>query len=447
MSKSKATIIIILLILLIAGGLYAFYYFYLNPNNTPTLTSPTPSIQATITPQTSITPTQTSQSPTPSSTIATSTPIISNGATTTVSIVPPLPILRQISKEPVAGAITFDKNVGTKKKPLTQTIIRYIDKVTGHIHETRTDTLDTQEISTTRIPKIFDAVWNASGNSLYIRYLNDLSESIQTFYGQLKALPPPIINPRTLNSLNPPSAIVYAQQELQGVFLDQDIKSLNVNKNNIFYLLTGDNLARGILAANDGSHRVEIFNSPISEWQTTWPKDNIIAFTTKPSYFTQGYLYFLNTSSLSFTKVMGGQYGLTTLASPDVNSVFYSESNNGILSSSVYSIKNSQTLGLSVATLPEKCVWSKKNSTIIYCGIPQSLSSANYPDDWYQGLISFNDNIEKIDTKTGVASTIAVPSFLVNIDMDIIKPFLTDKEDFLFFINKKDGMLWSLKLQ
>jgi len=87
-----------------------------------------------------------------------------------------LPILRQISFIPTAGAISIQEG--------EENIIKYTEKAAGHIYETRTDILTQQKISNTTIPKIHEALW-VDGESLIIRYLDD-EENIKSFYAQLK---------------------------------------------------------------------------------------------------------------------------------------------------------------------------------------------------------------------------------------------------------------------
>ena len=90
--------------------------------------------------------------------------------------------------------------------------------------------------------------------------------------------------------------------------------------------------------------------------------------------------------------------------------------------------------------MPEKCIWGL-GSLYIYCGIPSSIGNTE-PDSWYQGLTSFNDNFIKINPQDGSNTTIGQPSE----GIDATHLFLDDKEQTLFFTNKKDSTLWSLAL-
>ena len=96
---------------------------------------------------------------------------------------------------------------------------------------------------------------------------------------------------------------------------------------------------------------------------------------------------------------------------------------------------------MGITTLPEKCVFSKTDENKIYCAVPISMPSAKYPDEWYQGLISFSDNLWQINVNTGIAKIIFYKS-----DFDITNLFTDKNENYLFFTNKKDSTLWSLQI-
>ena len=103
-------------------------------------------------------------------------------------------------------------------------------------------------------------------------------------------------------------------------------------------------------------------------------------------------------------------------------------------------------VALPVATIADKCVWTADESAI-YCGIPTNPSASYaYPDDWYQGAISFNDRIWKIDVAGRLAqltldfSTTAKQS----LDAEALSIDPLGKE--LVFVNKIDGSLWAYQL-
>jgi hypothetical protein len=155
-------------------------------------------------------------------------------------------------------------------------------------------------------------------------------------------------------------------------------------------------------------------------------------------------MYAMDSSGKNFSKTLGPINGLTTLTSPGGKLVLYSDDN---LSLNIFhtDTKVSNTLGLK--TLPEKCVWNSL-STIIYCAVPKSISAGSYPDTWYQGVISFSDQIWKVDVTTGNATLIVDPITISGgEDVDGIKLAIDDGENYLFFVNKKDSFLWEFNLK
>lgn len=83
---------------------------------------------------------------------------------------------------------------------------------------------------------------------------------------------------------------------------------------------------------------------------------------------------------------------------------------------------------------------------IIYCAVPQDIAFGDYPDAWYQGLISFTDDFWRINTKTGETRLLARLNELSDESIDVTNPVLSTNEDYLIFNNKKDLSLWGLKL-
>jgi len=101
---------------------------------------------------------------------------------------------------------------------------------------------------------------------------------------------------------------------------------------------------------------------------------------------------------------------------------------------------------LSLTTFPEKCAWSEISPDVLFCAVPKNSVQGEYPDLWYQGVASFADAIWKINTKTGETTMLSNLDEEKNGKIDVINPFLDKNEQFIFFTNKNDSKLWSLKL-
>jgi hypothetical protein len=82
----------------------------------------------------------------------------------------------------------------------------------------------------------------------------------------------------------------------------------------------------------------------------------------------------------------------------------------------------------------------------VVCGVPSYFPEANYPDDWYKGVISFNDEIWIYDVNNFAKEKVNI-SQRDKVALDIINPQLSEDDNFLLFQNKKDLSLWILDLR
>ena len=310
--------------------------------------------------------------------------------------------------------------------------LRYVAKATGNIYETFSDKIAEKQFSSTIIPKVYDSYFGNNGGSVVMRYLKGDDQTIETFTGTL---------PKEYLGADPSTV-----NDIKGSFLPDNIKdiSFSPDASKIFYLFNNGNDMIGTTLSFLDNKKVQIFDSPFTEWLSQWPSNNIITFSTKPSANIPGYMYSTDGTGKNLTKVLGDINGLTTLTSPSGKLILYGDNN---LSLNIYhtDTRNSDVLGLK--TLPEKCVWGSV-SDVIYCAVPKSIDIGQYPDTWYQGEVSFNDQIWKIDVKTGNTTLIIDPATITGgQEIDGTKLALDQGENYLFFVNKKDSFLWELKLK
>jgi hypothetical protein len=322
--------------------------------------------------------------------------------------------------------------------PLTEFMpaLRYVDKATGNIYQTFADKIEERKFSTTIIPKVNEAYFGNHGGSVIMRYLKGDEKTIETFVG---VLPKELLGGDTTGS-----------NEIKGSFLPDNVKDLSLSPDTtkVFYLFgSGNNLNDslvGTILNLLNNKKIQVFDSPFTEWLSFWPTNNTITLSTKPSANIPGYMYSMDGAGKNLTKILGDINGLTTLESPNGKLILYSDNN---LSVNVYhpDTRNSDVLG--VKTLPEKCVWGKISDTI-YCAVPKLIESGAYPDTWYQGEVSFSDQLWKIDIKTGNGTMILDPATIPGgEEIDGLKLALDEGENYLFFVNKKDSFLWELELK
>lgn len=383
----------------------------------------------------------------------------------------PITQLWKISSAPQAGAGLFTQGA--------ETFVRFVDSAMGNVYEAQVsnrealragtngtggastgaaaDALGPIRISNTTIPKIKEVVWQANGAGVILRYVNDAGV-IQTMHAKVS----PMQNATASGTATTTGASSTTEtatsngevtnlQTLQGVFLPGNITNIAhfAAKDRIFYMLkNGGASGVGYTALADGKNPAKIFESPINEWTASWPRETTLVLTTKPSAAAFGYSYTMSPATGALTKLLGGIAGLSVTPAPNMTKILYSESDGSSVNLKLFDIKTGTKTELSqTKTLADKCIWMKNNIKVI-CAVPKTLPGANYPDNWYDGQISFNDSIWSIDTGSGESEVIADLRSLSNPneEIDATNLALDASEKILIFTNKKDGILWGFDL-
>ena len=350
--------------------------------------------------------------------------------------------IEKVADFPVSGAYAFYKTrpIATPagetppQKPKTEQVLafRYIEKETGNVYERILNIElaleEEKQITTNIIPESEESFFVNKGSSVILRYAKANSGSptgynIETFLGEI---------PKEV------SADTYASDELKGKFLEEDIADLSVSPDtlSIFYLQNTGDRTLGYTILFDGTKKTQVFSSPFTEWLSQFSAPKKILLTTKASGEAPGYSYLLDTGTKSYPKIIGGIDGLTGLMSPTAKKIVYSDSN---LDLKLYDLGTKITTPLGLRTLPEKCVWLKDDVNLI-CFVPQTITTLTYPDDWYKGIARFNDEIWRVNTKE--QKTTLLNSQPASALIDAVRPFVDEKESYLYFMDKKTSNLW-----
>lgn len=332
---------------------------------------------------------------------------------------------------------TIDSSINTGAElsaPTTEfaPMIRYADKITGNIYQTFADDINERKYSSTIVKGVHESMFGDEGNSVLMRYLKPDTKTIASYIGTLPK--------ETLG------ADAITANDLNGNFLPEGILEATYSNDGskMFYILPYRDGVVGITAYADSSRKNQIFESAFTEWLLDWPNPNIITLTTKPASVADGFMYSLNPNTKSFNKILGGIKGLTAKMSPDGNYVLFSDKN---LNLSIYNISKKQKTGLSIKTLPEKCVWGSNNETI-YCSVPKFIEANEYPDAWYQGIVSFSDDIWEVDVLSNNATLVLDSKDFntENSNLDMINLKLSIDMKYLFLVDKNTNYLYEYKI-
>ena len=414
MSRKNSIIIIAAVLLLILGGLFFFYSRSTNTNAGSQASTTT----STVNPFGNNSTNKTSGNANGGNT--------ASGQTNTANKNTAKLLL--LYANPTSGSVFFANKSN-------QSVFQFVDRANGNVYQYLPQSQSGQPIrlTNTTIPKVEEVAWSPTGNSLVYRYLDSNMNTIDSFSST-------ITGTSTGGSL----------EQVIGSFLTINLVQLVVNSNGskIFRLVekSDGSGTYGIMSDFDGTNKKQILSSPISFWNISWPTNAIITFTTKPTYKDYGYLYFFNPQTYSFERVLGNVIGLSTLTNSDGSLVAYSESQNDTFGLNVYNVKNKTTENIALSTLADKCVWSTKNTSILYCAVPQTIPPDTYPDAWYQGTESFEDNIWMIDTNTGATTEIYQTGVNESANIDATDLTISPDDKYLSFSNKNDLSVWLLAM-
>ena len=341
-----------------------------------------------------------------------------------------------ISKAPVSGLYALARG---PKNASTSPIVRYVERATGHLYEADLATGRVVRLTNTTIPKIYEALFVERGEGVVLRYLQEGTEVIQTWYGK--------ITPPDKNATSTDEVLA----SLQGKFLPEGVSTITVSPgtDRIFYLLPNEAGANGFVAAPNGSGERALLTTQASEWLLDWPVAGSIVLTTKPSSLTFGSAFELSPTSGAFKRLAGDKRGFTMLANPGFTATLVGASTGNSMTLAAQALKQKPAPApIPAATLPEKCIWSKLSPNKAYCAMPKTLPAGEYPDAWYQGRVSFSDNLWLIDTAGGAAHLfIADLEALAEVPVDGTRLALDPEERYLYLINKIDGSLVAVRLK
>lgn len=351
----------------------------------------------------------------------------------------PLPRLYELHKVPVAGVGFFEAG----QKADREVFARYIERGLGHIFEAPLATYIETRISNETHSGLAEALWGNGGKSVVIRFVNyNNPEGGDAIKSSILNLGDTIFSFTRSTSTTQASEFVRTEE----VFLPDYIPFMVTAEDGVdkvFYLENGASASAGSIALFKNVADIsKIFSSSFTEWLPQFPNQNLVTLTSKPSANVPGHLFFIDPKTKSSTKILGGINGLTTLTSHDGKFVLFSEVQGNKPGLSLYDTTKKEIRPLPLQTLSEKCAWGFKNTAIAYCAVPQGLEPATYPDEWYQGTVSFSDAVWVIDATDGRTQKVMTPSDYNAPSLDIINPVLSSDDYYLLFMNKVSGTPW-----
>lgn len=298
----------------------------------------------------------------------------------------------------------------------------YYFRSNGNVWQSNFDGANLNQISATNLENLVKVLWSPSKTKAVTIFQDNLENVSKYLYDY------------TTNKSSPLS------KYLNFISWSSDGKKIAYQYQNDF---TDDN---NISTSNpDGSKFTILLNIRMKNLIVEWTSD--IYLREKPSGLAQSTLYSLNPLSKALNKLISDVYGFSVKWSQKGDKILYSKTNSKGQNIEIFTANNNgaNEKSAGVSTLAEKCAWSQ-DTRFIYCAIPVNINSAKVlPDDFYKGTFIGDDGFYKINTATGEKTNIMEGEMLRKA-YDATDLFLSPQENYLMFINKGDGLLYSIKL-
>lgn len=333
----------------------------------------------------------------------------------------PLPRLRtprlvQLTREAVVGPATVR---GEEK-------VKYFKRATGHLYQIDQEGRTPEErLSNLTIAGANDAMWSPNKNHAVVNFLTD--STLKHF----------AISYQATSSRGEGVAS-------QGVFLPAEVADVvfSYKDERMAYLLPTGTVSTLFVASSDGSGQKGIFTTPLSQLNIMWAGDDI-SIAEKSSGLAPSFLQrvALNGSSRVIARDIEG-LDIQWNAQGTFAIISRTSLRGRNLATQIINTKGEIIAQMPFATMGSKCAWSRLEEETVYCAAPRALPPATYPDAWWQGVVSFSDDLWRAHVTSGEADHIFSER-----DFDMVNLFLSEAEDRLFFLNKKDSTLWTLRLE
>lgn len=325
--------------------------------------------------------------------------------------------LRQLTTRPVIGMGEYTKGEGISKI----TYIRYAEAGTGHIYAINIITGEETRISNATIAGANKAKFSPNGK--YVAFASGYTNQ-------------PTITLLTLSESGEVTKTnVLTQKMVDFTFSDTNelLYTEYSNSGQIGRALNPETLVGRTL-----------FTIPFQSATVNWSADpNTPHYVyTKASAKLSGYLYSLINGQIKRKNSAG--FGLTALANEEY--VVITSLQGTEPTSYSMELSTDKKIPLPLITTPEKCVFTKIDTAILFCGYEQKSFGYEFPDNWYKGLMSFADNIYLINIKTGQSSELMNIKSMTGRDIDIITMNISKSDRMLYFINKNDNTLWMYEI-
>lgn len=325
--------------------------------------------------------------------------------------------LWQVSEDSVAGSAWVNRG--------GQERVWFATKSNGHVFAVDPEDREVVRITNTTIPQAKEVLIAPTGQYIIYRYVGD-GDNVKTYLATLVD-----------------SQQGAEQYQLDGSFLPDNVSTIDFSPDGrrVFYLQPTAEGVLGVIRDLQTDEAETVFESPIREWRGGWSNTESITLFTAADTSTQGFAYKLSTNR-DLEKLAEGR-GLTAKISPGGTYMIYGSLESGEYRTRLKDIEEDVIL-MSSPTLEDKCDWAMGINSF-FCGVPERTPT-NSLQQWYQGRVSFDDNLVLFNPVNRNQSSLFSEEQLSKGPFDMIDIKTDTGFNNIIFTNKHDGSLWGFSL-
>ncbi len=295
--------------------------------------------------------------------------------------------------------------------------IRYFDAASGNIIESDFNGSSIKKLTSSSIKNFISARWSPDRQKFIAWFQKD---------AQLKSF-----------AFNFITGVSYNLPE------NSNDAAFSPDSKKIVYYNFDTPLAKLKTANIDGRSIRDLFATAIINPKIFWSPSGV-SLQSRPSGLAAGLLLNINPINGDLKGILNNTFGLDVLWAPDGKKFIFSstDESGGFLNLNLGDLAGFKQK-LNLQTFAKKCVWSQFSRSV-YCGVLNNIPIGTVlPDDYYKGLVDNSDqiwriNVENNETKLLISAT--------DKKYDMQDLILSPQEDYLFFVNGYDGLLYSVKL-
>lgn len=268
--------------------------------------------------------------------------------------------LQQLTTRPVAGFAFTGSSTNH---------VRYVERGTGHVYEIDLESGSETRVSATTIPRVVNAVFSETGNSIALVIENDTSTSVNA--GVVS----------TAGSLE-------RMIELTSGAFDPYFISDNVLR----YSVETGNGVRGEQLDIRENTPTTLFTMPLRSVHMLWLGTDIYLFN-KTAAALEGSLYEIvdgypkpvSEAAFGFSAGVNDSYTFVTHSSGNTYTSFATNKLSGTSNE------------LAVLFVPEKCTTAVLDDSFLWCAASFDTQPTDFMENWYKGVVTSEDFLWLVD--------------------------------------------------